>query len=345
MGVVQCDGCFNRFCSIHFSEHRQCLDFQFEQLCRDRNILAHEIKNQSSKINQSQLRALLHKINQWELQALKSVKQTVNRARKRINELITSKAITTQANFDQLSKELRRRKAENDYFEHDIKQLSEKLKKIQISLDLHRSPIKMVLPPIEWNPLFQIEAEREIRPGKEYFSSGTLLNQEHQCRLNEFYGKENQTWQLVYKGTRDGFSSTDFHRCCDKKGATLTVIQSTSGYLFGGYTSIKWESHEDFQWSVDMNAFLFTLTNPNKISPTKYRINTDGRNAIGCKESVGPTFGKWDMCIHSNSNENGRSSILFPSNYIDSTGKGRLTFTGSHYFTVADIEVYHPKHA
>jgi hypothetical protein len=342
--IAQCDVCFNRFCSAHFREHRQHLDTRFDQMWHDRNTPTHQIIDHSSKLNQSQLKTLLSDVNQWEQQALKSVKQTADRLRNRINEMMVSKTGTGKIVLDQTSKELKKHKIEHNYFEQDIKQMSERLKEIQIDLDLHKSRIKMIIPPIKSNPLRQISLEHDIRRAKDYFSNGTLLCREHQFQLNEFYGTRNQMWQLAYKGTRHGFASTDFHRFCDKKGPTLTVIQSSSGYLFGGYTSANWVSHDNWQWLEDMDAFLFTLINPNGILPTKYQINTQGRNAIGCKTSMGPTFGLWDICVYSNNNENARSTSTFPSDYIDSTGKGRLTFTGSHYFKTAEIEVYILKH-
>ncbi len=36
--------------------------------------------------------------------------------------------------------------------------------------------------------------------------------------------------------------SEDFHRLCDNKGATITIIRSTSGWIFGGFTSASWTS-------------------------------------------------------------------------------------------------------
>ncbi|CAF4638143.1 unnamed protein product [Rotaria socialis] len=339
-GIAQCDGCANGFCSTHFREHRHYLDTKFAQLLHDRSILPNQLVDHSSKIKQAQLKALLHDINQWEEQAVKSVTQTAERVRNRIKELMTLRTSTVKADLDQISMELRKCKFENNYFEQDIKHLSEKLNQIQIDLNIHKPRVKMAIPPIKLNSQLQISFEKDMRRGKQYFPDGTLLCQEHQNQLNEFYGKRNQMWRLAYKATRDGFASTDFYRCCDRKGATLTVIHSSSGHLFGGYTSINWETHEDWQWSVDKDAFLFTLINPHKILPTKYQINTEGRNAIGCKASMGPTFGFEDICIHSDSNQNTRSTIMFPTDYIDSTGKGRLTFTGSHYFKTVEIEVY-----
>lgn len=339
-GIVQCDGCHSLFCSTHFRDHRHSLDKKFAKLLHDRNNLPHFIADNSSKIKQIQLKGLLDDIDQWEDQALKSVERTANRIRNRIKDLMTLKTSTIKADLDRVSKELQKCKADQNYFENDIKQLSEKLNQIQIDLNIYKPRLKMVIPPIKLNSQIQTSFKHDNHREKEYFSDGTLLCHEHQHKLNEFYGIRNQKWRLVYKGTRDGFTSTDFYRCCDKKGPTMTVIQSTSGHLFGGYTSANWETHDNWEWSTDHDAFLFTLINPHEILPTKYEINATGRNAIGCKSSMGPSFGLWDICVYSNSNENARSYVTFPSDYVDSTGRGRLTFTGSHYFKTVEIEVY-----
>lgn len=47
---------------------------------------------------------------------------------------------------------------------------------------------------------------------------------------------------LIYRGSRDGFLSKNFHNKCDYKGETLSIIKSTKGYIFGGYTKINWDS-------------------------------------------------------------------------------------------------------
>ena len=42
---------------------------------------------------------------------------------------------------------------------------------------------------------------------------------------------------LLYRGSRDGLNISDFHRNCDRKGPTLTVIEDKNGCIFGGFTS------------------------------------------------------------------------------------------------------------
>jgi hypothetical protein len=90
----------------------------------------------------------------------------------------------------------------------------------------------------------------------------------------------------------------------------------------------------------DKNAFLFTLINPHNIPPTKYMINSLGENAILSNFCSGPVFGGWDICICLRNEQNNESFIIFPTNYIDSTERGHITFTGSQHFSLTDLEIY-----
>lgn len=180
--------------------------------------------------------------------------------------------------------------------------------------------------------------EAEIRVSG-IFADGTLLDLEQKKKLEEFYGNRNQRWGLIYKASRDGFSSSTFHSCCNNKGPTMTIIRSNNNFLFGGYTSVAWTSCNNYQ--KDSTAFLFTLTNPHNIPPTKYLIKGGNEgNAIYDHTSYGPTFGGGhDIYLVNNSNSS-NSSTNFPNSYVDTTGKGNSTFTGSNNFLVSDIEVF-----
>jgi hypothetical protein len=120
----------------------------------------------------------------------------------------------------------------------------------------------------------------------------------------------------------------------------MTIIQSNNNYLFGGYTSIPWTS--DGSYKNDTTAFLFTLTNPHNIQPTKYLIKpANTGNAVRHYGSYGPTFGHGDdIQLADGSNSNNSSYTNFPHAYTDTTGQGNNTFTGARNFTTADIEVF-----
>ncbi|CAF0794126.1 unnamed protein product [Adineta steineri] len=172
-----------------------------------------------------------------------------------------------------------------------------------------------------------------------FFPNGILLQPEHKVKLNKFFGTINQTWELIYKATRDGFGADAFHSHCDNKGPTITIIQSNNNYIFGGYTSHLWTS--DGSNGDDRTSFLFTLTNPHNIPPTKYAINRDRVTSIIYDGSgSGPKFGSGcDICISNNSNINNDSYTNFPGLYNDTTGKGNNTFTGARNFTTSEIEI------
>jgi len=147
---------------------------------------------------------------------------------------------------------------------------------------------------------------------------------------------------LLYKATRDEFLASRFHQLCDDKGPTMTVVKSTEGWMFGGFTTQSWKG--DHVYKTDPQAFMFTLTNPHNIPATKFSIKDDKHHlAINANQHYGPLFGVGhDLIIRDNSNKDTEwpSYTDFPGSYQDTTGKGNTLFTGSKDFTSLDIEVY-----
>lgn len=185
------------------------------------------------------------------------------------------------------------------------------------------------------------EEEEAHRVSDSWFPGGTLLVVEHKRKLNEFFGKNDQRWELIYKASRDGFDANAFHSRCDNKGSTITIIRSNNNYLFGGYATLPWTSQGSYK--SDTSAFLFTLINPHAITPTKYVINPTLVQFAVCHHNGthGSTFGGGhDLHVAGASNANNISYTNFPHTYSDTTGKGNNTFTGTRNFTSSDIEVY-----
>jgi hypothetical protein len=330
-GIIKCDGCSSRFCSDHFPIHRRDLEARLELLCSDRDQFHHEL----TQISSDPTDALLQ-IDRWEQQTLAHVKKTVNKARDRIRQLAATKSSNRE--FEQFSNELRKRKESEDYFEHDIQRLAQQLEQIKIeSNKLTKIDISSLT--IDWDAVIQINSSVQNTQSRHLFPDNSLLNLEQQQILNEFCGKPNQQWSLIYRGTRDGFGKDGFLRCCANQGPSITLILA-NGYLFGGYTSTNWKKTEKWIWNIDPSAFLFTLTNPHRIPPTKYPIKSPGNNAIRSCSHSGPVFGAYDISIYLNSNEGMVSNSLFPSNYCDVTGMGQETFTGTTRFQTSEIEVY-----
>jgi hypothetical protein len=50
---------------------------------------------------------------------------------------------------------------------------------------------------------------------------------------------DTKRFQLLWRGNRDGFTSSEFHhRCCGHEN-TLTIIEDTKGNIFGDFTPLK----------------------------------------------------------------------------------------------------------
>jgi hypothetical protein len=138
---------------------------------------------------------------------------------------------------------------------------------------------------------------------------------------------------------RDGFAAKDFHKLCDMKGPTLTVIEATDDFIFGGYTSETWDGN--CVHKSDPTAFIFTLSNPHSIPPTHYPILPSlYHQAIQCNPSFGALFGATDLHVYPAPNTLKISCTNFPNSYEDTTGKGPKTFTGALNFSTKDVEVY-----
>ena len=139
--------------------------------------------------------------------------------------------------------------------------------------------------------------------------------------------------RLLYRGSRDGMTAEAFHRLCDDQGATVTVIRSKKGYVFGGYTAVTWKGTNNY--SADASAFIYTLSNPVN-QPAKYVPRPGISHAILCNRSIGPTFGGgYDITVYFA----GQSYTSFGS-YIDTTTRGDATFNGELYYDISDIEVW-----
>jgi hypothetical protein len=162
-------------------------------------------------------------------------------------------------------------------------------------------------------------------------------------KLCEF--SPNDSWSLLYRGTRDGFEPHDFHSKCDGHSNTLTILKAKgSEFVFGGFTSVSLDSA--IIWKSDPNAFLFSLTNKDD-KPLKIKCDpNEHHRAIYCHSEYGPTFGYGhDVFIGNNANTTGSSysnlgkSYKHPQ-YAIGTNKADTFLAGSHKFQLDEIEVY-----
>ncbi len=145
----------------------------------------------------------------------------------------------------------------------------------------------------------------------------------------------------MYRGSRDGFASRDFHEKCDNVPHTLVLVKSTNGNVFGGYVDAPWSSKD--VWSHDTNAFLFSLVNK---SDRPARFVSVGVESTYSNGLFGPTFGGgYDLYIadHSNLNTSSYSNLGYTykhGNFSFGTNEATSFLAGAFSFQVEEIEVF-----
>lgn len=195
----------------------------------------------------------------------------------------------------------------------------------------------------EWSAIATIRTNKSDIKINSVILSGEANGNYFLSKLTEWLGTEN--FELLYRGTRDGFDASDFHWKCDSQGKTLTLIKNTCGHIFGGYASIPWRRPSFGANKRAPGSFLFTLTNMYGVGPTRFPLkNERDGGAVHHEITYGPVFGDCnDLIVKSDCNVNYNSFTNFPTSYKDSTWKGFSIFTSdteSNHFQVQEIEVF-----
>ncbi|CAF1178791.1 unnamed protein product [Didymodactylos carnosus] len=350
-GVNICGGCEKRFCNKHYKVHREEIDRQFDDVCVEHGSLLENLNTRLSA--KSSASSLIQKILEWENETIDKVRETAKNAKDKIEKFLNNDKDMLKNEFETFTAELKLKQSTSEYDEIDIDEWKKKLDalKKQIQKSSKETGIQVEYQKINWDDKIisvYITNNNEQTVGlshsiriNNYFNGTTLLSNEQQQHLNEFYGKQNQQWKLLYKAARDGFLAKDFHSVCDGKQPTMTIIQEKDGgYLFGGFTNVSWTAPATVETHNDGTAFIFTLKNPHSLPPTKYSIRNSRAPAVFHSYDFGPSCGLQDKWSDFFCSDNHANLINFPRSYIDTTGFKNKTFTGNRNFTPSEIEIF-----
>lgn len=155
------------------------------------------------------------------------------------------------------------------------------------------------------------------------------------------------SFKLIYRASQDGNTAARFHEKCDGHGPTLFLVKSELGYLFGGYTKIKWDSKTGNKLLEGSHKeFIFSLRNPSKTEPLIFPVRKHSNfKCLLHNIRYGPSLGSnsaglCEIHIADKPDENTNSHTLgFPSMF-DGKGYTNKIFTGTDRFKVSDYEVF-----
>ena len=137
---------------------------------------------------------------------------------------------------------------------------------------------------------------------------------------------------LLYRATRDGDESKQFHSKCDNFKNTLVVVKTKKGLRFGGFTCETWNGNGVDK--KDKNAFCFSL------DKKKIYNSIHNKNAIFACPDFGPAFENCIFEIKDKCFEFGGLCSDESQNYFDNHQSLCEINNGEEQFDVEDIEVF-----
>ena len=125
--------------------------------------------------------------------------------------------------------------------------------------------------------------------------------------------KRTVIYKLLYRATKDGNNASSFHNKCDNISGTLTVLKTSKGMRFGGYTEKTWNGDRENKKDGKGIAFCYSL------DLFKIYNNSDkAESSIRCYTGEGPDFYGGDCYMF---------DIYFP---IDNNTSSNTGYTKSH---------------
>jgi hypothetical protein len=76
-----------------------------------------------------------------------------------------------------------------------------------------------------------------------------------------------KTLALLFSSSVHGWRVKDWINACKGKAMTITIMKTTKGRVCGGYLHIAWKASKR-EWARDSSAFVFSLDQRRKFSPT-----------------------------------------------------------------------------
>jgi TLD len=150
--------------------------------------------------------------------------------------------------------------------------------------------------------------------------------------------KHGSRYDLLYRGSRDGWNGADFHAKCDGKGKTITFMLTDKDIICGGYTSVPWQAEGGDK--EDQTAFIFSVKTM-KVYPNTMKVG------VLHAGSTGPRFDSTDGvdlgCYSQpfNGDKKCRSRCNQSSYKIPQVnGLNEITMESGIDFTVREVEVY-----
>lgn len=137
-------------------------------------------------------------------------------------------------------------------------------------------------------------------------------------------------FMLLFRASEHGDKAKTFHEKCDHHSKTLTLIETTGGARFGGFTTKNWDGK--CQKKIDNDAFVFNID--------KQKIYNVIKNeyAVGAYPKFGPVFFGCQIRVYDEFFKKESTTCMKGLNYR--TKKDFELNNGQQKYIIKEMEVY-----
>ncbi|RHZ83842.1 hypothetical protein Glove_87g86 [Diversispora epigaea] len=194
------------------------------------------------------------------------------------------------------------------------------------------------------------------------FSSGTfsnIINNEHVAELSSWIDRKSTIYslsnipyefQLILRGSRDGFHPKTFWNMCNGYEGTILVARVTgTNEIVGGYNPLAWDNSTNGVLMKTNDSFIFSLKNGGDIQTS---ILSRVKNQCGAllyrkaaqQNIYGPEFGNYEFRMKSKVSDFTQDKQCYchykPSNVLIPPFYEKSIRTENVYFSIVDYEVF-----
>lgn len=198
--------------------------------------------------------------------------------------------------------------------------------------------------PLDFSTFRQQNLQNLIQSNDDQFKDQLILlgskcniGKNERSYLKELMKSKKFITKLIYRGSRDGWKSEDFHSRCDDRGPTISLFQIKDEDCIGGFIKTQWSSSGDSYGATDDDAMLFNLSRFRHFPSQQSKLD------IWHKREYGPVFAGIEnfelaqiserLCI----SNYGYSGYNIP---LDANGVNMLTNRQGNEFTISELEVW-----
>ena len=162
---MPCTGCEKYFCWKDFETHRNDMFVELDKIVEERNRLQEALNNEIPRNDETS--PLLEQIDQWQRSTIAKVKQVAAQVRQQTVELLNRKQAKISEEFKSFSQELVKLRESENYVEHDLGRLKQKIDQFKQDIKQSTQPATMVLhtdqsDQIHWESLIYVEEKQVV---------------------------------------------------------------------------------------------------------------------------------------------------------------------------------------